>query len=391
MSTPAIMRKPIARSIIVASVLSLGLSGCSWIPFLKTNNGPEYTDAKLLKPLAVPPDLLASAPQPGVTVPGGGLSSAEAVQQSGMQAASTENGYEVFHPRLAAGESAVAEPTMPGVQAELLGQGKDLTLHTQAKPEQVWAAVRAVLAQEKIGVKDFSPVKNELLTDWDYVRGGITSIFGNTLGANRRMRFTFHLQSQADGSQTLSLQQQRMWISPSSDSVDWSAHEPDLSANRHLLQAVQKRLAQAVVTAEMPAIKVTRYRDDLGPYLVLNQPPAKAQPAVQMAVRSLGYPVQTEALGVWSVQLRGGKTAQSSPGIFGGMFSRAWRSIEDIWGGGKPSKPLAVRVKLLAMKDDNGSVLETSSTAQGEEENKAAIEVLDKLQTALAPAQGNAS
>ncbi|MEY2342429.1 outer membrane protein assembly factor BamC [Acidithiobacillus sp. IBUN Pt1247-S3] len=385
------MRKPIARSLVVATLLSLGLSGCSYIPFLKTNNGPEYTDAKVLKPLAVPPDLLASAPQPGVTVPGGGLSAAEAVQQSGMQNASTSNGYEVFQPRLAPGQSAVAEPTVPGVQAELVGQGKDLALRTQAKPDQIWSALRAQLAKRKIGIKRFSPEQNELVTDWDYVRGGIASFFGNSLGANRRMQFTFALQQQADGSQLLTVKQNRQWISPTSESMDWQPHDPDLDANRHLLEAVQKRLAQAVVMAEMPAIKVTRYRDDLGPYLVLDQPPLKAQPAVQMAINSLGYPVQTTATGTWSLQLRGGQAAQKSKGIFGGMFSNAWHSIEGIWGGGKPVKPLAVQVKLLAMKDDNGSVLETSSSTQGEEENKAAMVILDKLQTALTPEKGNAS
>ena len=391
MSTPATMRKPIARSLVVAALFSLGLSGCSWIPFLKTNNGPEYTDAKLLKPLAVPPDLLASAPQPGVTIPGEGLSAAAAVQQSGMQSAATRNGYEVFHPRLAPGESAVAETSVPGVQAELVGQGKALALRSQATPDQIWSALRAVLAQRKIAVKSFSPAQNELVTDWDYARGGITSIFGNSLGANRRMQFTFVLQPQSDGAQLLRLQQERQWVSPTAESLDWRPHDPDLNANRHLLEAVQKRLAQAVVMAEMPAIKVTRYRDDQGPYLVLDQSPVKAQPAVRMAINSLGYPVQTEAVGVWSVQVRGEQAVQKSKGILGGMFTNAWHSIEGIWGGGKPAKPLAVQVRLLATKEDGGSVLETSSSTQGEKENKAAIEILDKLQTALTPGKGNAS
>ena len=391
MSTLAPMRKPIARSLVAATLLSLGLSGCSYIPFLKTNNGPEYTDAKLLKPLAVPPDLLASAPEPGVTIPGGGLTAAEAVQQSGMQSATTSNGYAVFQPRLAPGESAVAEPTVPGEQATLVGQSKNLALRTQAKPAQIWSAVRAELGKRKIGIKSFSPEKNELVTDWEYQRGGLTSIFGNSVGANRRMQYTFRLQAQGDGAQLLTLTQQRQWISPTSESLDWQAHDPDLDANRHLLEAVQKRLAQSVVMAELPAIKVTRYRDDLGPYLVLNQPPAKAQPAVQSALNSLGYPIHAEALGVWSVQVRGGSEQKKSQGMLGRMFSNAWHSIQGIWGGGKPSKPLSVQVKLLAMKDDSGSVLETSSKAQGEEESKAAVSVLDKLQSALSPEKGNAS
>ncbi len=388
MSTPATMRKRlITRSVAVATALSLGLSGCSWIPFFKTSNGPACTDAKLLKPLAVPPDLLASAPQPGVTVPGGGLSDSEAVQQAGVD---TSNGYAVFQPRLAPGEKPVAESSVPGVQASLIGQGKDLALQTSAKPEQIWTAVRAALAEQKIAVAKFSPEKNELVTDWQYTRGGLTSFFGNSIGSNRRMKYTFRLQPGSDGGQVLHLQQERMWISPASESVSWSPHEPDLDANRHLLQAVQKQLAQTVVMAEMPVIKVTRYRDDLGPYLVLDQPPVKAQPAVQMAINSLGYPVHNEALGVWSVQVRGGKEKQSS-GILGGMFTNAWHSIEGIWGGGKPAKPLVVRVRLLAMKDGDGSVLETSSGNSGDEESKAAVEVLDKLQNALEPNKGNAS
>ena len=68
------------RYVALAVVASLGLGGCSYIPFFKSNSGPKYQDSKVMEPLKIPPDLLAQAPQPGVTIPGGGGNFQRAVE-----------------------------------------------------------------------------------------------------------------------------------------------------------------------------------------------------------------------------------------------------------------------------------------------------------------------
>ncbi|MCE5388464.1 MAG: outer membrane protein assembly factor BamC [Acidithiobacillus sp.] len=384
------MRPTLSRGVILVSVLSVGLSGCSYLPFLKNNTGPSYTDAKLLKPLAVPPDLLAAAPEPGVAVPGGAPTPGEAVQEAGMGSAS-QAGYGVFTPRLAPGESPVAENATPGVQSVLLGSGKDLALQSQAPAAQIWAAVRATLAARKVGVQHFDPAKAILVSGWVNERHGFSAIF-HGLAPSSRMQFTFHLQPKGNDQQLLTVVQQREWINPSNDSVDWTPTVPDLGANRKLLEEVQKQLQKTVVMAQMPRLQVTRYRDDQGPYLLLDQPPVKAQPAVQMALGSLDHPVQNVGVGEWTVQIHNGKPQETSNGILGGMFTRAWHSIQMIWGGGKAPKPLSVQVKLLATKDPSTSVLETEpGEGNPNEARKAAIEVLDQLQNALHPRSGTSS
>lgn len=369
------------RYVALAVVTSLGLGGCSYIPFLHTSTGPKYEDSQVMKPLAVPPDLLAQVPAPGVTIPGGPVNPASVSD-------STMGGYGVFQPREAPGQKPIEEKPLAGVSSQIVGSGADLSLTTQAKPEQIWAAVKETLAASKTPIEKFAPEQGELVTGWHNFRTGISAFFGNTLAPSHRERYAFHLQAATDGNQVLSIQQERYWNNPQGSTVEWKKVPADADHNRDLLQAVQKRLSQSVLLAEMPKIKVTRYRDDGGPYLVLNAVPAKAQPAVEVALQGLGYPVRSEGMGDWSVMIHeGGKQARQKQGFVGGILNRTWDSIKAIWSSPKDQEPVSVRVRLLAMKDNSGSVLETEPGV-GKTAPKWSVEVLNKLQTALTPQSG---
>jgi len=379
------MGRTLGRSIAIASLATVALSGCSYLPFFKSNTGPNYQDAKLMKPLEVPPDLLAQAPAPGVTVPGGPVSAGTVASE--LSGAGRSGGYGLFVPRVAPGEKPVEEKTLPGVAARLEGRGADLYLVTSAKEDAIWKAVREVLDKDHIPVEKFSPETGTLETGWQYTRSGISRIFGNALAPNHKMRYQFRLASVANGQKELHLEQERYLNNPEGSTVNWRKQTPEASRSRDLLEAVRQQLERSVILAEMPALKVTRYRDDLGPYLVLDQVPEKAEPAVAMALRSLNHPVTQEGVGVWSVQLRAGSgESQHSGGVVGNMFSQAWYKITHIFSGSRKAKPLDVTVKLLRMKDNEGSVLETvAASDEGKEGQKAAIDILDRLQKALSP------
>ncbi len=370
------------RYVALAVVAGLGLGGCSYIPFLHTSTGPKYEDSKVMKPLAVPPDLLAQVPAPGVTIPGGPVNPSSVADNS-------MGGYGVFQPREAPGQQPIEEKALPGVGSQILGTGTDLSLSTQAQPAQIWAAVKATLAETKTPIEKFSPEQGELVTGWHNFRSGIAGFFGNTLAPSHKEQYTFHLHTAAEGAQVLSIQQERYWNNPEGSTVEWKKVPADAAHNRDLLKAVQKQLGKSAILAEMPVIKVTRYRDDAGPYLVLNAVPAKAQPAVELALQGLGYPARTEGTGNWSVLIHAGaKQAAAKQGFLGGMFSRAWSSIQNIWSSPNDQEPVSVRVRLLAMKDNTGSVLETAPGV-GKTAPKWSVEVLDKLQAALTPKTGD--
>ncbi|MGC8466894.1 MAG: outer membrane protein assembly factor BamC [Acidithiobacillus sp.] len=379
------MGRKLGRSIAVATLATVALSGCSYLPFFKSNTGPNYQDAKLMKPLEVPPDLLAQAPAPGVTVPGGPVTAGEVASE--VSGARSSGGYGLFVPRVAPGEKPIEEKTLPGVSAQVAGQGADLYLATSASDDQIWKAVRAVLAKDKIPVEKFSAEAGTLDTGWQYTRSGISRIFGTALAPSHKMRYRFRLVAAADGQKELHLEQERYLNNPEGSTINWRKQTPEASRNRDLLEAVRQQLERSVILAEMPVIKVTRYRDDLGPYLVLDQVPEKAEPAVAMALRGLDHPVTQEGVGVWSVQVRAGSgESQHSGGMVGNMFSQAWYKITHIFGGSKKTKPLDVTVKLLRMKDNEGSVLETEAPSdEGKDGQKAAIDILDRLQSALSP------
>ncbi|MDA8247441.1 outer membrane protein assembly factor BamC [Acidithiobacillus sp.] len=371
------------RYVALAVVASLGLGGCSYIPFFKSNSGPKYQDSKVMEPLKIPPDLLAQAPQPGVTIPGGAVTSRDLSKDTGS------GGYGLFQPHTAAGQQPVEENMLPGVSAQILGAGADLRLSTSAKPAQIWAALKATLAADETTVAKFSPQQDELVTNWRDFRSGLAFVLGNTVAPTHRERYTFHLNAGENGSEILTIQQDRVWNNPTGGSVEWTKVPADARHNRQIMEALRKRLSQESLLAEMPNIKVTRYQDDRGPYLVLNVLPAKAQPAVQMVLQNLGYPVQSAGMGVWDVQVQeGGAQADRKQGFIGGIFQRTWDNIKAIWSSPEKRKPISVRVKLLRMKNNEGSVLETTSGV-GKDAATWSAEILDKLQSGLSPKGGD--
>ncbi len=371
------------RYLLLAALASVSLGGCSTIssviPFLKSSNGPNYQDAKVMKPLEVPPDLLATVPQPGVTIPQGSEAGATAANTG-----TTTEGFGVFTPRLAAGEQPLEEKKLPGSAAVLSGTGAELKLSTVAKPAQVWASVKAVLAEKKIPVERFSPDKGELQTGWRDFREGLSFILGSTVAPTFREKYTFTLTQPGPGQEVLAIAQERWWNNPN---ANWEKYPADGEDNRDLMQAIQKRLSQETVMAEMPKMEITRYRDDRGPYLVLDVLPQKAVPAVQMALQGMGYPVTSEGIGVWVVDIRdGGEQRQEHAGFVGGIFDQIVNSFKKTWGSSSKPQAIAVRVKLLRMENDKGSVLETEPThGDVSDGRKWSVEILDKLQAALSP------
>ncbi|MBN6740132.1 hypothetical protein JKG47_06220 [Acidithiobacillus sp. MC6.1] len=370
------------RYVALAVVASLGLGGCSYIPFFKSNSGPKYQDSKVMEPLKIPPDLLAQAPQPGVTIPGG------AVTSSALSKYSASGGYGLFQPHAAAGQQPVEEKMLPGVSAQILGTGADLRLSTTAKPAQIWAALKATLAADKTTVAKFSPQQDELVTNWRDFRSGLAFVLGSTVAPTHREKYTFHLNAGENGSEILTIQQDRVWNNPTGGSVEWTKVPADAGHNRQIMEALLKRLSHESLVAEMPNIKVTRYQDNRGPYLVLNVVPAKAQAAVQVVLQDLGYPVQSAGMGVWNVQVQeAGAQAAQKQGFIGGIFQRTWDNIKAIWSSPEKQKPISVRVALLRMKDNAGSVLETTPGV-GKDAPKWSAEILDKLQSGLSPKNG---
>ncbi len=378
------------RSVAAAVLLVLGLDGCSYLPFFQNRTGPNYQNARLVKPLEVPPDLLATAPRPGVTVPAGpvgltGLPRGTGTA-SGTSAASPA-------PVSAPAVTALANRTVrPLARGQVVGKGGRLELDTPAPAAEVWAAVREVLAEKKVGVREFSAAQGTLVTGWQETRSGIDSFFGSTVAPDHRMQYTLHLKQGVTGT-ILSVHQKRFWNNANGSTLKWTPVSPDVERNRKLLEAVLKKLSHSpaqMAAAAGPAIRVIRYQDSQGPYLVVDQVPARAAPAVQTALAGMGYPVQQEGTGAWSVQVRGKGVEPHSGNIIGGMFSRAWASIRSIWSG--PQKPAAVEVRLLQMANGRGSVLETlPAPGDGRDGQKYAVQVLDRLQAALGAGKGAGS
>ncbi len=103
---------------------------------------------------------------------------------------------------------------LPGVGAQILGSGADLRLSTTAKPAQIWAALKATLAADETTVAKFSPQQGELVTNWRDFRSGLAFVLGSTVAPTHREKYTFHLNAGENGSEILTIQQDRVWNNP---------------------------------------------------------------------------------------------------------------------------------------------------------------------------------
>ena len=133
------------KTIILASLFTLGLSGCDSIPFM--NNTPDYKGAGRSRPLEVPPDLTSISSNDTYTVPGGSTTYSEFSQGQVNPA-----------------EKEKILPTPESVHLERAGSQRWLVV--DAAPEKVWPVIREFWADLGFAVRVENTDSGVMETEW---------------------------------------------------------------------------------------------------------------------------------------------------------------------------------------------------------------------------------
>ena len=138
------MNQNIIKPIILASLISLTMTGCESIPFLDTT--PDYKSAGRSRPLEVPPDLTSISSNDTYTVPGSTTYSS--YSQQGDTPAEKEK----------------ILPTPENVKLERAGSQRWLVV--QAPPEKIWPVIREFWSELGFAVRVENTDTGVMETEW---------------------------------------------------------------------------------------------------------------------------------------------------------------------------------------------------------------------------------
>ncbi len=138
------MNQNIIKPIILASLISLTMTGCESIPFLDTT--PDYKSAGRSRPLEVPPDLTSISANDTYNVPGSTTYSS--YSQQGETPAEKEK----------------ILPTPENVKLERAGSQRWLVV--QAPPEKVWPVIREFWSELGFAVRVENTDTGVMETEW---------------------------------------------------------------------------------------------------------------------------------------------------------------------------------------------------------------------------------
>ncbi len=138
------MNQNIIKPIILASLISLTMTGCESIPFLDTT--PDYKTAGRSQPLEVPPDLTSISSNDTYTVPGSTTYSS--YSQQGETPAEKEK----------------ILPTPENVKLERAGSQRWLVV--QAPPEKIWPVIREFWSELGFAVRVENTDTGVMETEW---------------------------------------------------------------------------------------------------------------------------------------------------------------------------------------------------------------------------------
>ena len=138
------MNQNIIKPIILASLISLTITGCESIPFLDTT--PDYKSAGRSRPLEVPPDLTSISSNDTYTVPGSTTYSS--YSQQGETPAEKEK----------------ILPTPENVKLERAGSQRWLVV--QAPPEKIWPVIREFWSELGFAVRVENTDTGVMETEW---------------------------------------------------------------------------------------------------------------------------------------------------------------------------------------------------------------------------------
>ena len=230
-SLSALNTRPSAKALVVMGLGALALSGCSMLQEDKV----DYTSAKRVSTLEVPPDLTQLSKDSRFTVPGSVV---------------TASGYQQAQP--ATPSPVTAANTVGDVRIERAGSQRWLVVSRPA--DKLWQPLRdfwqesgfvLALDQEKLGLLETDWAENRAKLPQDFIRNTLGRVLDSLYSTGERDKFRTRLERAGDGSTEIFISHRGMvevYSSSTKDSTIWQPRPADPELETEFLRRLMVKL-----------------------------------------------------------------------------------------------------------------------------------------------------
>lgn len=366
-SLSALNTHPSARVLIAMGLGALALSGCSMLQEDKV----DYTSAKRISTLEIPPDLSQLAKDSRFSVPGSVV---------------TASGYQQAQP--AAPSNVTAANTVGDVRIERAGSQRWLVVSRPA--EKLWQPLRdfwqesgfvLTLDQEKLGLLETDWAENRAKLPQDFIRNTLGKVLDSLYSTGERDKFRTRLERNAAGETEIYISHRGMvevYNSSAKDQTVWQPRQPDPELEAEFLRRLMLKLgasqeqakAQVATNAPPPKARLIEAGGVASAVEVI-EPFDRAWRRVGLALDRGGFTVEdrNRAQGTYFVRyVDAVSPTEAEPGLLSRMFGASK----------KEAKPVQYQIKISST--DPVSTL-TVLNAKGEPDSTATAQTILKLLT----------
>jgi outer membrane protein assembly factor BamC len=353
--------RPVAVCAAIGVVLTL--SACSVLQEDKV----DYTSAKRVSTLEVPPDLTQLSRENRFAVPGSVV---------------TANGYQVSQP---APVAVTAASTVGDVRIERSGNQRWLVVSRPA--DKLWQPVRdfwqengflLITDQEKLGLMETDWAENRAKLPQDFIRNALGKMLDSLYSTGERDKFRTRMERTASGETEIYISHRGMvevYTSTSKDQTIWQPRQPDPELEAEFLRRMMVKLgltqeqakAQLVTQAAAPKARALMANGIISAVEV-DDPLDRAWRRVGLALDRTGFTVEDRdrKQGIYFVRYVEPVDKDKEPGFFSRMLGAAK----------KEATPAQYRV--LLKESSQGTTL-TVLNAQGQPDASATAQNILKL------------
>jgi outer membrane protein assembly factor BamC len=341
-------------------------SGCSVLQ----EDRIDYTSAKQVNTLEIPPDLSQISRDPRFAMP------ASVVTASGMQSAQPQGP-----------ATAIAAVQKGDVRIERAGSQRWLVV--DRPPEALWSAIRdfwqesgfvLTLSEQNLGLLETDWAENRAKLPQDFIRATIGRVFDSLYSTGERDKFRTRLERSASGGTEIYLSHRGMvevYTSARQDATMWQPRPADPELEAEFLRRLMVKLgvdqaqSQALLTAggTQPAARVVTQNQQV--VVELDEGFDRAWRRVGLALDRTGFTVEDRDRSQGLYFVRYVATESAEPAARSGFFSR-------LWSGSRRADAEPVRYR-IAVKGTDTLTTVSVLNASGQAESSASAQRIAQL------------
>ncbi len=324
--TPA--RRPL-RAVAMLAVCGLAITGCSTFQETKV----DYSSAKRINTLDVPPDLTQLSKDSRFAMPGGPV---------------TASGFEVGQ-AAAQATPVTAASSVGDVRIERAGNQRWLVIQRPA--DAVWQPIKTfwedsgfllVLDQEKLGLMETDWAENRAKLPQDFIRNTLGKLLDSLYSTGERDKFRTRLERNAAGETEVYISHRGMvevYSNTSKDQTIWQPRQPDPELEAEFLRRLMVKLGASqeeakaqVATAGAPPRARLLETAGVPTAVEVGESFDRAWRRVGVTLDRSGFTVEdrNRAQGIYFVRYVVPTAPEKDPGLLGKLFSSSKKEAKPV-------------------------------------------------------------